>query len=282
MFCYLEDNHTSVVGVREVAARRGAALACVTGEDVLLLPGNAEEAASKLRGDARETLESREEEVESSWGDSVGPHPLCPRDHAQLPSVYHLFAYPAQSNFSGRKYPLRWASDLPLGRAHLRGLEGLVGAWLVLLDAAAYVPTSPLDLSSSPAHFVCLSFYKMFGYPTGLGALLVRRDVGHLLCKDYYGGGTVLASISRDNFHIAKHLLHERWVIGGREGRARGVGVGLGDLQGEREGRVRGVGVGLGDLQGEREGRARGVGVGLGDLQGEREERVRGVGCGIG
>ena len=37
--------------------------------------------------------------------------------------------------------------------------------------------------------------------------------------------------------------------------------------------------MGLGDLQGERKERVRGVGVGLGDLQGER---VRGVGCGIG
>lgn len=37
---------------------------------------------------------------------------------------------------------------------------------------------------SNPAakpHFVVFSFYKFFGYPTGVGVLLVRRDSCHLL-----------------------------------------------------------------------------------------------------
>lgn len=32
--------------------------------------------------------------------------------------------------------------------------------WLVMVDAAAYVPTQPLDLSQVPVDFVDLSFYK--------------------------------------------------------------------------------------------------------------------------
>ena len=41
--------------------------------------------------------------------------------------------------------------------------------------------------------FVCVSFYKLFGYPTGLGALLARRDSLKILAegKTYFGGGTV-------------------------------------------------------------------------------------------
>ena len=40
-----------------------------------------------------------------------------------------------------------------------------------------------------------LSFYKIFGYPTGLGALLVRRSAMPLLAgKLYFGGGTVAVS----------------------------------------------------------------------------------------
>jgi molybdenum cofactor sulfurtransferase len=46
--------------------------------------------------------------------------------------------------------------------------------WKILLDAAAFVPTQPLDLSVFPADFVTISFYKMLGFPTGLGALIVR------------------------------------------------------------------------------------------------------------
>jgi molybdenum cofactor sulfurtransferase len=45
--------------------------------------------------------------------------------------------------------------------------------WKVMLDAAAYAPTQPLDLTEFPADFVAVSFYKLFGFPTGLGALLV-------------------------------------------------------------------------------------------------------------
>ena len=44
------------------------------------------------------------------------------------------------------------------------------GRWHVLLDAAKLAATSVLDLSVHRPDFVAVSFYKMFGYPTGLGA----------------------------------------------------------------------------------------------------------------
>jgi len=47
-----------------------------------------------------------------------------------------------------------------------------------------------------------MSFYKLFGYPTGLGALLVRRDVSSLLRKSYYGGGTV-SSLTADSLFLS-------------------------------------------------------------------------------
>jgi selenocysteine lyase/cysteine desulfurase len=51
------------------------------------------------------------------------------------PGGDNLFAYPAQSNFSGVQHPLTW-----IGQAQAKG-------WDVLLDAAAYVPTNRVDLS---------------------------------------------------------------------------------------------------------------------------------------
>ena len=78
------------------------------------------------------------------------------------PDRPNLLAFPAQSNFSGVKHPL----DL-VDRAQRRG-------WDVLLDAAAFVATNRLDLSAVTPDFVTVSFYKMFGYPTGVGCLLVR------------------------------------------------------------------------------------------------------------
>ena len=74
------------------------------------------------------------------------------------PARHNLFAYPAQSNFSGVQHPLDWIAQ---AQAH---------GWDVLLDAAAFVPTNQLDLSRWQPDFVPLSFYKMFGYPTGVGA----------------------------------------------------------------------------------------------------------------
>ncbi|HEX6344913.1 aminotransferase class V-fold PLP-dependent enzyme [Umezawaea sp.] len=75
-----------------------------------------------------------------------------------------LFAFPAQSGFTGVQHPLGW-----IDIARERGYD-------VLLDAAAYLPTNTLDLSMVRPDFVTVSWYKVFGYPTGVGCLVVRRD----------------------------------------------------------------------------------------------------------
>ena len=95
----------------------------------------------------------------------------------------------------------------------MRGLSDTCREWLVLLDAAAYVSTNPLDLSVYPADFVSVSFYKMLGYPTGLGALLVRSDRSDLLQSKYFGGGTVRAYTSSDHYHVPKESLHQRYPL---------------------------------------------------------------------
>jgi selenocysteine lyase/cysteine desulfurase len=85
-----------------------------------------------------------------------------------------LLAYPAQSNFSGAQYPLSWARDRE-----------------VLLDAAAFVPTNRLSIRTYAPTFVVVSFYKVFGYPTGVGALIVRHDALKRLKRPWFAGGTV-------------------------------------------------------------------------------------------
>ena len=47
-----------------------------------------------------------------------------------------------------------------------------------------------------------LSYYKIFGYPTGLGALLVHKRAVPLLMKRkrYFGGGTVAVSLAEEDF----------------------------------------------------------------------------------
>jgi selenocysteine lyase/cysteine desulfurase len=104
-----------------------------------------------------------------------------------------LFAFPAQSNFSSVQHPLEW-----IEQAHAAG-------WDVLLDAAAFAPTSRLDLGRYHADFVPLSFYKMFGYPTGVGALIARREALGKLHRPWFAGGTItVASVQEDKFYLAE------------------------------------------------------------------------------
>lgn len=112
-----------------------------------------------------------------------------------------LFAFPAQSNVSGVKHDLSW-----IKKAQAKG-------WDVLLDAAAFVPTNPLDLSVQQPEFVTLSFYKIFGYPTGLGALFIKNTVFDKLQKAWFAGGTVkMVAVSSDNFFLAEN--YERFEDG--------------------------------------------------------------------
>jgi selenocysteine lyase/cysteine desulfurase len=101
-----------------------------------------------------------------------------------------LLAFPAQSNFSGVKHPL-----LLIEEAQALG-------WQVLLDAAAFVPTNPLDLQQLSPDFVVMSFYKMFGYPTGVGCLLVRNETLPLLKRPWFGGGTVNFATVQGRMHV--------------------------------------------------------------------------------
>lgn len=151
------DNHNSVNGFREFANRRGADMRYIRLDDELRLAGVADALA---------------------------------RAAADVP---HLFAFPAQSNFSGVRHPLRIVRQ-----AREMG-------YAVMLDAAAYVPTSRLSLREVPADFVSLSFYKMFGYPTGVGALVARRDALTRLERPWFAGGTVDFVSTLEPMHLRKH-----------------------------------------------------------------------------
>jgi len=120
-------------------------------------------------------------------------------EHEDKPN--RLFAFPAQSNVSGVKHDLKWIET-----AQKKG-------WDVMLDAAAFVPTSKLDLKAVRPDFVSVSFYKIFGYPTGLGCLFVRKDKFDKLVKPWFAGGTVtLASVQSKHHYLAEN--HERFENG--------------------------------------------------------------------
>ena len=155
-FLLTYDNHNSVNGIREFDRARGA--------ETTYLPIDPQ------------TMRVSDDALDRSLKSALAGH-------------NNLFAYPAQSNFSGIQHPLEW-----IDRAHAKG-------WDVLLDAAAFVPTNRLDLSRWRPDYVALSFYKMFGYPTGVGALIARWEALSKLHRPWFAGGTItVASVQADTY----------------------------------------------------------------------------------
>ncbi|MCJ1463012.1 hypothetical protein MMC07_001616 [Pseudocyphellaria aurata] len=167
---YHKDSHTSVVGVREAAT---------SGHYCFGSDGEVEE-----------------------WLEKPGPMEVQPK-----PTALGLFAYPAQSNFNGRRLPLSWT-----GRVRSSGYAKFKKMY-TLLDAAALVSTSPFELhNASASDYTVLSFYKIFGFPD-LGALIVRKDSSvPLQHRKYFGGGTVeMVTCLKEQWHMRKNgSIHEQ------------------------------------------------------------------------
>ncbi|CAG8457127.1 2804_t:CDS:2 [Acaulospora colombiana] len=116
----------------------------------------------------------------------------------------------AQCNFSGQRFPLSWANQVK------RKLNTKNSKYLVLLDAAAYLTSSTLSLADKDKSpdFVAMSFYKIFGFPTGLGALLVKTELEPMLKKRYFGGGTITAVAYDRQWQKFRSDLSERYEDG--------------------------------------------------------------------
>lgn len=119
------------------------------------------------------------------------------------PSGKSLIAFPAQCNYNGFKFPLEIIEKLREDENNF-----------ILLDAAAFLSTNSLNLTAFHPDYVCLSFYKIFGYPTGLGALIVSKRGAEQLEKKYYGGGTVKIALTRENWHVKRDSIHEKFEDG--------------------------------------------------------------------
>lgn len=165
------DNHNSVNGIREFARSRGAAVTYVRTQP------------PELRLDPDE-MKAQLNNVDST--------------------AFNLFAFPAQSNFSGVKHDLSWVEE-----AQRLG-------WYVMLDGAAYAPTNRIDFSRCKPDFMSLSFYKIFGYPTGIGALVARKEALTKLQRPWFAGGTItVTSVQGAGWHylIEGHAAFEDGTV---------------------------------------------------------------------
>lgn len=184
-FKYLRESHNSLLGLRRFAEEAGSM-------DISSVDENQME--ELLRTRARE-LEGQDDEFP---------------DEEDSEMTYNLLAYPAQCNFSGQRFPLSWTHQAK------RKLNTRRSRYLVILDVAAYLTSSTLSLADKDKSpdFVAMSFYKVFGFPTGLGALLVKSELAPLLRKRYFGGGTIYAVAYDRQWQKFRSELSERFEDG--------------------------------------------------------------------
>jgi molybdenum cofactor sulfurtransferase len=157
-FMYATNSHTSVVGMRECALAHGATVVAKSMADILHPPL---------------TQQQQQQTTVTHWSDAV--------DSADE-DTKHLLALPLECNFSGHRPDLSQLTSKLQHHQH----------WYTLLDIAKAASTSPVNLQELQPDFACLSFYKLFGAPTGLGALFVKKRATTMFRhSSYFGGGSV-------------------------------------------------------------------------------------------
>ncbi|KAJ7496581.1 PLP-dependent transferase [Mycena latifolia] len=113
-----------------------------------------------------------------------------------------LFGLTGQSNISNTKNSLsiiEYATSL---------------GYHTLLDAAALAATSTISLSDCRVDAMAVSFYKMFGYPTGVGALVVKNSFLMKLKRPWFAGGNVDVVQVPGTIVTRSHELHEQFEDG--------------------------------------------------------------------
>ena len=177
-YAYMIDSHNSLVGIRQQAQLKEASVSIID-YPVQIYKQNIDD-------------------DDWSFRCAYQSSPI----HSQTSALsYCLFATPAENNFNGLRPPLDRLLKPFLEARHNRSSQFSIPVhrvpsktchWFTLVDCSKYLATAAFSLSTHPVDFVVLSFYKIFGYPTGIGALIVRNEaLPYLNRHHYFGGGSV-------------------------------------------------------------------------------------------
>jgi len=190
---YPKNVHTSVIGMREVALQRGCRFHCVSVEellsattdwfrDLLEMYTSYELCDDRLCEETKDILLDRVSAA--SLGDN-GDNGDEEMTTCKTIWIHHLLVLPLECNFGGDRFD--WINTITNARkSHVSKyyhrssdncdrstMVKICHKWQILLDIAKAAATSPVHLHSSD--FAVMSFYKLFGSPTGLGVLLVKK-----------------------------------------------------------------------------------------------------------
>lgn len=162
VFLYAHNSHNSLVGMRNLVLNKGGTFVCRSLAEI--------EAMS---------IDDFDEMRNHHGG------PSC--DQCSDEEYANMIAVPQECN------ALAKICDTKSISRKARQAQG----WYTLVDIAKAASTGPISLRGVDADFAVLSWTKVFGEPTGLGALLVRQSLLHTLFSSktqhshYQGGGSV-------------------------------------------------------------------------------------------
>jgi molybdenum cofactor sulfurtransferase len=184
---YPQNAHTSVVGMRGPALSQGGTFRC--------------EPLQKICAMDEDNFTALGQGTTNDTGE-------C--NHCRG-KIHNLLVIPAECNFGG---------DRPHVKTVVAAANGSTAQFSTMLDVAKAACTSPLHFRELNPDFACLSFYKMFGLPTGLGVLFVKRSSVHLLTGNnagsssssrqqpgsyrYFGGGSIDLVLPRKDFCVPR------------------------------------------------------------------------------
>jgi molybdenum cofactor sulfurtransferase len=194
-FIYTIDNHTSVIGIREYALKKGST--------VKVVDFNNDDKLETIISFTNNNDNDNNEKINS---DNINFDINDTNDNTNdiNNNCVNLFIMPAESNFSGKLYDRKLINEV----------KKEFGETIFLYDVAKYISTNELDMSDNLIDIVPISFYKIFGFPTGLGALIVKKSISKYLNKTYYGGGTIIVNSSYNNYHVKNNNFVERFEDG--------------------------------------------------------------------
>ncbi|KAL7527592.1 hypothetical protein ACHAWF_007957 [Thalassiosira exigua] len=193
LFLYPNNVHTSVIGMRNIAIQQRARFQCVSPDK--LLNASSEWFKDLVKG----CMSFEYQEGDNGHDEILSVEVNAEEELARQETfwMHHLLVLPLECNFSGDRFDWSKATEMAQKscftsnvncfnekRQQLTSIR-ICHKWHVLLDSAKAAATSTVNLptlaSSGGPDFAVVSFYKMFGAPTGLGALFVKKQRGRRL-----------------------------------------------------------------------------------------------------
>ena len=174
---YPHNAHTSVIGMRGPAQANGATFRCLPLEELLALD---KDGWSNLARCHSVTIPKES----CSYCSSSSMNIPTTASAATVAPTQNLVVLPAECNFGGTISNVK--SLIEAAAASSSSTSGCENfQWSTMIDLAKAASTTSIDLCDLNPDFACLSFYKIFGEPTGLGALFVKRSsIDLLTCQD--------------------------------------------------------------------------------------------------